>query len=218
MTKEVTLVFPHHLFKDHPGLSKDRDVVLVEEWLFFSQYRFHRQKLMLHRASMKAYEDSLRGQGFKPLYIEASDARHDVRELVAHLSSAGVKTVHTAEAVDDWLSRRLLSEAERKGIRVVSHPAPLFIENKKDIDAWFEGRNRYFQTDFYVWQRKKRGILIDAEGKLRDLSGVVPDIGPAQLAPRALATSTASTCSTRMARNWQPPSSIWSSPAPNVPC
>jgi 2-keto-4-pentenoate hydratase/2-oxohepta-3-ene-1,7-dioic acid hydratase in catechol pathway len=29
--------------------------------------------------------------------------------------------------------------------------------------------------------------LIDAEGKLRDLSGVVPDIGPDQLAPRALA-------------------------------
>jgi 2-keto-4-pentenoate hydratase/2-oxohepta-3-ene-1,7-dioic acid hydratase in catechol pathway len=29
--------------------------------------------------------------------------------------------------------------------------------------------------------------LIDAQGKLRDLSGVVPDIGPAQLAPRALA-------------------------------
>jgi deoxyribodipyrimidine photolyase-related protein len=165
MTKEVTLVFPHHLFREHPAVSRDRDTVLVEEWLFFSQYRFHRQKLMLHRASMKAYEDSLRGQGFKPLYIEASDARHDVRELVAHLSSAGVKTVHTAEPVDDWLSRRLLSEAERKGIRVVSHPCPMFIEDRKVIDAWFEGRNRYFQTDFYVWQRKKRGILIDAEGK-----------------------------------------------------
>ncbi|WP_374664973.1 fumarylacetoacetate hydrolase family protein [Ramlibacter sp.] len=34
--------------------------------------------------------------------------------------------------------------------------------------------------------REKPG-LIDAEGKLRDLSGVVPDIGPAQLAPAALA-------------------------------
>jgi 2-keto-4-pentenoate hydratase/2-oxohepta-3-ene-1,7-dioic acid hydratase in catechol pathway len=34
--------------------------------------------------------------------------------------------------------------------------------------------------------REKPG-LIDAEGKLRDLSAVVPDIGPAQLAPAALA-------------------------------
>jgi 2-keto-4-pentenoate hydratase/2-oxohepta-3-ene-1,7-dioic acid hydratase in catechol pathway len=34
---------------------------------------------------------------------------------------------------------------------------------------------------------KERPGLIDAEGRLRDLSGVVPDIGPAQLAPKALA-------------------------------
>ena len=34
---------------------------------------------------------------------------------------------------------------------------------------------------------KEKPGLIDADGKLRDLSGVVPDIGPAQLAPRALA-------------------------------
>lgn len=34
---------------------------------------------------------------------------------------------------------------------------------------------------------KEKPGLIDAEGTLRDLSGVVPDIGPAQLAPKSLA-------------------------------
>jgi 2-keto-4-pentenoate hydratase/2-oxohepta-3-ene-1,7-dioic acid hydratase in catechol pathway len=34
---------------------------------------------------------------------------------------------------------------------------------------------------------KEKPGLIDAEGRLRDLSAVVPDIGPAQLAPKALA-------------------------------
>ncbi|MCX7230457.1 MAG: fumarylacetoacetate hydrolase family protein [Burkholderiales bacterium] len=34
---------------------------------------------------------------------------------------------------------------------------------------------------------KEKPGLIDAEGKLRDLSGVVPDIGPAQLSPKSLA-------------------------------
>ena len=34
--------------------------------------------------------------------------------------------------------------------------------------------------------REKPG-LVDAEGRLRDLSGVVPDIGPAQLSPKSLA-------------------------------
>jgi len=34
---------------------------------------------------------------------------------------------------------------------------------------------------------KEKPGLIDAEGKLRDLSGIVPDIGPAQLSPKVLA-------------------------------
>jgi len=34
---------------------------------------------------------------------------------------------------------------------------------------------------------KEKPGLIDAEGRVRDLSGIVPDIGPAQLAPRTLA-------------------------------
>ena len=34
---------------------------------------------------------------------------------------------------------------------------------------------------------KEKPGLIDAEGRVRDLSGIVPDIGPAQLSPRVLA-------------------------------
>ena len=34
---------------------------------------------------------------------------------------------------------------------------------------------------------KEKPGLIDAAGRVRDLSGVVPDIGPAQLSPKSLA-------------------------------
>lgn len=164
MTKEVTLVFPHHLFSGHPAIVPGRDVVLVEEHLFFTQYRFHSQKLLLHRASMKAYERMLISAGHKPVYVESSDPRHDVRELMEHLSKSGVGTVHTAEPVDDWLSRRMKREADRRGIRVAASESPMFMETMPAIDAWFQGRKRYFQTDYYVWQRKKRNLLLDAGG------------------------------------------------------
>ncbi len=55
----VSLVFPNQLFEDHPALSRNRRVILVEEFLFFRQYRFHIQKLTFHRASMKFYESYL---------------------------------------------------------------------------------------------------------------------------------------------------------------
>ena len=57
--EEVTIVFPHQLFKDHPAIAPGRTVYLIEEVLFFKQLNFHQQKLVLHRASMKAYEQYL---------------------------------------------------------------------------------------------------------------------------------------------------------------
>ena len=45
MTKAVTIVFPHQLYQHHPALQKDREVYLTEEWLYYRQYNFHRQKL-----------------------------------------------------------------------------------------------------------------------------------------------------------------------------
>ena len=33
--KEILIIYPHQLFKKHPGLNKKRPVVLVEESLFF---------------------------------------------------------------------------------------------------------------------------------------------------------------------------------------
>ena len=62
MANSVTIIFPHQLFQNHPALQNGRAVYLVEEWLFFRQYNFHRQKLILQRASMKFYEDWLQAK------------------------------------------------------------------------------------------------------------------------------------------------------------
>ncbi|MEM8567480.1 MAG: cryptochrome/photolyase family protein, partial [Bacteroidota bacterium] len=53
---KIALVFPHQLYNDHPAMTGVDKVVLVEEHLYFTQYKFHKQKLLLHRASMKFYQ------------------------------------------------------------------------------------------------------------------------------------------------------------------
>ena len=63
--KSIFLIFPHQLFRDADLLRNSDAVYLVEEHLFFHQYRFHKQKLVLHRASMRYYADYLRRQGLK---------------------------------------------------------------------------------------------------------------------------------------------------------
>lgn len=52
----VSIVFLHQLFEHNPCISKERQVLIVEEYLFFRKYSFHKQKLAFQHASMKFYE------------------------------------------------------------------------------------------------------------------------------------------------------------------
>lgn len=51
--KSVFLLFPHQLFRQVDALQEVDEVYLIEEYLFFNQYAFHQQKLLLLRSSMK---------------------------------------------------------------------------------------------------------------------------------------------------------------------
>ena len=147
------LIFPHQLFKD-PGLP--RQVLLVEEYLFFRQYPFHKQKLIFHRASMRAYEKYLLEKGFEVEYIDSANPLSDVRKLLSELKKRGVTQLHCYDACDNWLEKRL----NEGGIPIHFADAPLFLLSKKEIEVYFKDKKRYYQTDFYIAQRKKRNILL----------------------------------------------------------
>ncbi|MCY7362188.1 MAG: cryptochrome/photolyase family protein, partial [Ignavibacteria bacterium] len=106
---EVALIFPHQMFKHHPALQKNRQVFLVEEWLFFRNYNFHQQKIILHRSGMKFYEAYLKEQNFTVQYIETTDERNDVRKLIEFLSQQNINIIHIADVVDYWLNKRIVS-------------------------------------------------------------------------------------------------------------
>jgi deoxyribodipyrimidine photolyase-related protein len=162
---EITIVFPHQLFADHPAIHARRPVWLIEESLFFTAMPFHRQKLVLHRASMRAYADLLRSQGISVEYIEHTQPEHDIRKLGEKLRNHRVDEIHIAEVCDDWLNRRLIAAARRSGCRIKDYTSPGFWNRREDIRSFFEGRQRFHQTDFYIHQRKSKALLLDPEGK-----------------------------------------------------
>ncbi len=57
--KQVSIIFPHQLFEVSPVFNQDTPVYLVEEYLFFKHYAFHKQKIAFHRATMRRYADFL---------------------------------------------------------------------------------------------------------------------------------------------------------------
>ena len=159
----VTLVFPHQLFKENPAIKAGQKVVLIEEDLYFNQFNFHKQKLVLHRASMKAYEGFLQKKKIPVEYIEATEKWCDARHLGTWLQKQKITEVHYAGLSDDWLQRRLMKGLENSGIQAVEHPTPNFITTAAHGDHFFEGKKTYFQTDFYIWQRKRFRILLEKD-------------------------------------------------------
>jgi deoxyribodipyrimidine photolyase-related protein len=159
MDHHVHIVFPHQLFKTSAALDAVKVIYLVEEFLFFKHYKFHKQKIAFHRASMKAYAHYLESKQKKVNYIEATDARSDIRTLLAHLTKEGVETIHITDPTDNWLEKRI--KASSKNVKVEWHNNPLFINTKADLNDFFKpSKKKFFQTSFYKGERKRRNLLM----------------------------------------------------------
>lgn len=146
------LIFPHQLFEQ--TLTQEADVFyVVESTLFFKQYAFHKQKLIFHRASMRAFADRLRAAGKTVEYIDAQDPRASEVALVSSIEGA----IMLFDPNDYLLERRLRRAGD---IHFLTSP------NFLNTDTSLLGtRKPYFQTAFYTQQRKDRGILLEEDGK-----------------------------------------------------
>ncbi len=104
--KTANLIFPHQLFESSPMLELEGSLYLVEEFLFFKQYRFHKQKIAFHRASMKKYQGHLKLHHQDITYIEATEERSDIRLLITELAGKGVERIRYIDPSDNWLENQ----------------------------------------------------------------------------------------------------------------
>lgn len=136
---------------------------MIEEFLFFKQYKFHKQKLVFHRASMKAYEAYLANAQIKVNYISATEIISDIRLLILDLTKRNTKKIKAFHPCDDWLEKRIRKSCLKSGIVLEFLENPLFINSTEELSSYYDKKKKYFQADFYVHQRKSRKILVDSD-------------------------------------------------------
>ncbi|QLE00181.1 cryptochrome/photolyase family protein [Galbibacter sp. BG1] len=159
---ETAIIFPHQLIQELQFPKEINRVYLVEEYLFFKQYKFHKQKIAFHRATMKAYEDFLKKEGYSVTYIEAEDELSDIRDLLKKLQKEKIKTIHCIDPTDDWLKKRIASF--NGDFDLVWYWSPLFLNSKEDLKDFFKpNKKKFHQTAFYKEERKKRDLLMKGE-------------------------------------------------------
>jgi len=155
------IVFPHQLIEDSPLISTCSTIYLIEEYLFFKQYKFHKQKIAFHRASMKCYQTFLESKGIQVEYIESINILSDIRNLIPHLKSKNITQFAYIDTTDNWLEKRIQETSIALSLTYIKYNSPLFINSTDEIQHYYQNKKRLFQADFYKQQRIKKSILID---------------------------------------------------------
>ena len=164
MTK-IGIIFPHQLVEQSILVSTCDTIYLVEEWLFFKQFNFHKQKIAFHRASMKFYENYLQSKKIKVIYIDSTNELADIRNLIPYFKKSGVDTFDYIDTTDHWLEQRISKACSNSSIKATKNRSLLFLNSSEEIITFFSDKKRLFQTDFYKYQRQSRNILLEQNQK-----------------------------------------------------
>lgn len=164
--EHLRLVLPHQLFRQHLDAPAETVFVLVEADLLYRQYAFHQHKLVLHRASMRAFADRLREAGFEVVQIDSEPVqttREQLAEVVrTRLAKGGRVTAY--DVVDDWLGQEISAALEDAGHTLRAEDveeSPNFLTTRAQVRDQLGGRPR--MQHFYAWQRRRLEVLVEGD-------------------------------------------------------
>lgn len=158
------IIFPHQLYTIPQLPYGTKEIFLIEHPYFFEhpnpRIKYHKQKLILHRASMRAYFDQLRKMGYPIKYIEFQYAKAGLKGL---LSQAKVKCIAYFDPTDRYLDDEIKSVIAELNLSYERLPSSNFITPVGEIEKFFQKAKRFSFQKFYTWQRKRLNILVDEQ-------------------------------------------------------
>ena len=163
------LLYPHQLFAADLLPAVDR-VVLVEEPLLFGtdhRYRLamHQQKLVLHRASMARYADEVLSRlDAEVIHLRVEDLGST--EEAVEVACAESWSVSVFDVCDDILSRRVnAAVAKNPDVQLKQFASPSWLLSMDEVTGAFAKDRLPRMADFYREQRRRTGLLLEADGR-----------------------------------------------------
>jgi len=127
-------------------------VLMVESIAKVASKRWHRQRAHLVIAAMRKFAAELAAEGFVVDYRHASSLATGVRDHVAEHQPSRVTAMEPASYDGLELLHRL-------GVEVVR--SDQFLCHYDEFAAWASDRRSVKMEDFYRWQRRRLGYLMD---------------------------------------------------------
>lgn len=167
--KTALILYPHQLYPIE-FLPEVDTVFVVEDPLYFGvdeayPLAMHKQKLILHRASMRRYvKEVLWPTEVNVEYIEL-DPLLKTNDLFHRAKHA--QKIYVFDPVDDVLLKRILQarreHASESTLELLS--SPNFFLPEQDVRQYLTSKEKHDFDDFYQWQRERFNILINTHYK-----------------------------------------------------
>jgi deoxyribodipyrimidine photolyase-related protein len=162
----MLLIFPTQLFDVYDLLKLITvtltHIIIIEEPRYFTDFNFHKLKLMYHRANMKKYCDYLLlYKNMKHIdiqYIDFSDVNINFYKTLNQFN----KQIYYINPIDHVLSKKL-KKLITKSIVFDSPNFLLTPKEVKDNKHEFKTKNGYRHDLFYKFQRKRLDVLMKGE-------------------------------------------------------
>ncbi len=151
------ILFPNQLFAPK-FLDKKANVLLVEHAKFFADFRYHKKKLLFHKATVNAYADELKKEGFKVSFIKSND--FGKKWLSENIDKRKKYQLSCFDPVDDTLLKDVRKQAESINADLEIRESPCFICSRQYLYEFFRAKKKFSMQQFYISRRKEMNILV----------------------------------------------------------
>ena len=144
----------HHLIALAEASPATHRVLMIESGSRLASKRWHIQRLHLVLAAMQRFANELVELGYE---VDLRRAESFADGLAAHRLEFDPPTVVATEPN----SRAAVANLRQLGVEV--RPTNQFLCHPAEFAAWAAGRRSFKMEDFYRWQRRRLGYLMDGD-------------------------------------------------------
>lgn len=163
--KKCHLIYPHQIFEEIFDFPKNILLLIIEDPLFFRDKKyprnFHKQKIVLHRASLRSFKDKLVAKGFSVKYFDYA-LYPDPSHIANFLKNNNIFECTVFDLVDYVLEKRLKKYCSPP-ISLTILESPNFLTPRPIIETYFSGKKKLLMNSFYIFQRRRLGILMEGD-------------------------------------------------------
>lgn len=160
---KAALVLATQLFEQHPAFDDpDIDVIFfVESVSAFGRRPYHSHKMVLLLSGMRHAAAAVEARGLRVERIALSEDVGFLEGLRSLVGTHDVDALAWMSATDRGIDKRLGRLCDELGLRTRLYPDGLFLTPTDELDAWFTQHGHARMEDFYRWQRRRTGILMN---------------------------------------------------------